>query len=97
MLGTCYQLRVLHVRLLCLVHFIAIELFVEVLPPPVNRLAFLREKVSFHIPAHVGARHVAFAGTVNLLIEFSRVIGTEQLLLFRVISIFLLALVPFQD
>ena len=40
---------------------------------------------------------IAFAGTVNLLTEFSRVISTEYLLHFRAISIFLLVLLLSED
>uniref|UniRef100_A0A8D8GF65 (northern house mosquito) hypothetical protein n=1 Tax=Culex pipiens TaxID=7175 RepID=A0A8D8GF65_CULPI len=59
--------------------YIAVEVLVEELLPPVQHLAFVHKKVSLGVPTSVGLRRIAFAGPVNLLVELSRLVLPEQL------------------
>src|SRR5450759_1836358 len=73
------------------------QVLIEVLLPPFDHITLVCKEIAAQVPAHIGLRHVAFAGTVQLLVEFPSVVCLVQLFHRFAISVLLLALLPSED
>ena len=72
-------------------------MLVKVLLPLFGHLTLVCKEVVVHAPAHIGLRHEAFTGAVQLLVELPSVVSLVQLFHRYAISVLLLALLPSED